>query len=317
MLPTSPSPAPERLHPKVPRQPTRSRRKSSDRGMDALYGSAWIAHRPTMVPTAGATEKPRFYDVPLNESDRKASVYSTDTFSSANTDKNKKRRSHNWEYHTRDSKTGWAIVFWAFLACFVSLSTLFSYPVYESYYQTTTQSSIFPAGDPLILTDPDKPQEDFNNWRFSSRATSYSVLIGTLLFGFTLLASLPAGIITDMWGARVSCMTGTLVLFISLLSASFTDRLWALCILQGFLAGTGVGLLFAPAYTIPMQWFDRYQALSTALVICGSALGTLALSALYNWLIQTHGLSTSFRVQAVLTLSLGILSSWGLRPRVQ
>ncbi|KAJ2605790.1 hypothetical protein H4R99_000884, partial [Coemansia sp. RSA 1722] len=175
MLPSTPSPSPsaDRLHPKVPRNPTRSRRKSSDRGMDTLYGNAWIA-QPSMVPTAGNVENTpvqKFYDVPLNEKTdkHKTSIYSTSSTLSANSTKEKKkknRKSHMWEYHTRDSKTGWAIVFWASLACFISLSTLFSYPVYESYYQTTTRNSLVSSGDPLILDDPDKPQDDYASSRF-------------------------------------------------------------------------------------------------------------------------------------------------------
>ncbi|KAJ1893840.1 hypothetical protein LPJ66_005528 [Kickxella alabastrina] len=301
-----------RLSNSLPRRPslTTQRNISDDHSMDTLYSGSWIAQ--PKIPKAGSMdEKPSFHDVSLKEpslapsSQQAASV---------------RKQSHSWEYNTRDSLTGWMIVFWAFLAMFISLSTLFSYPVYESYYEATNRNSLTEAinGNPLILADLHRPQGEFaaSAWRFSHRATTYGVLIGTLLIGFALLGALPAGLLTDNLGARASCFFGTFLLTVALFAASFVDQLPILCLLQGCLGGLGVGLLFTPAYTIPMQWFDRYRAWSTACALCGAAIGTLALAATYHALLWNHGLATSLRVQALLTLILGALASWGLRPRV-
>ncbi|KAJ2150235.1 hypothetical protein IWW43_002519 [Coemansia sp. RSA 1935] len=215
------------------------------------------------------------------------------------------RRTSSWEFHQLDGARGWWVVIWAFLACFVSLSTLVTYPVYEAYYINTSR------GETLV---------DINQGEDAVRqmpvVSTYVVLIGTLMSGFAALGSLGAGIASDVFGMRTCALVGTATLCVGLLASSFIDKLWALCITQGVVCGTGIAMLALPAYTAPTHWFDKHRGLSTGIAVSGTGLGVLALTPAYRAILQYQGLAICLYVQTILTLACGTASAMGLRNRI-
>ncbi|KAJ2806806.1 hypothetical protein H4R20_001543 [Coemansia guatemalensis] len=295
----------------------RSRRQSS---MGTLFSDAWIT-RPGKVHKSAKVIAPTdsrqtLYDIPL-DSERPQpfanSADSSDTIEEKpmwrDDEKPRRRRgSVDWDFHRVDSPHGWWVVAWAFLACSVSLSTLVNYPIYEAYYTATARQA-----DPASLTDPARGQDLFAGIHPPS---TYAVLIGSLMSGFAALGSLGAGVASDVLGMRICAVAGTLVLSVGLLASSFLARLWALCITQGVVSGIGIALLALPAYTAPAHWFDRHRALSTGVAAAGTGIGVLALTPAYRAILQHRGLAISLYVQTLVTLALGLISAFGLRPRV-
>ncbi|KAJ2662492.1 hypothetical protein IW148_002916 [Coemansia sp. RSA 1199] len=283
----------------------RPRSTSRQASLGTLFSDAWIAQpsrarRPSHVARAGHAS---MHDVPLDGPDP-PSGDSSDTMNEKFT-KEKRRSSANWEFHQLDSTRGWWVVIWAFLACFVSLSTLVNYPVYEAYYINTAK------GDTLV---------DINQGEDTVRQppviSTYVVLIGTLMSGFAALGSLGAGIASDVLGMRTCALVGTATLCVGLLASSFIDKLWALCITQGVVCGSGIAMLALPAYTAPAHWFDKHRALSTGAAVSGTGLGILALTPAYRAILQHQGLAICLYVQTIVTLVCGSASALGLRNRI-
>ncbi|KAJ2778197.1 hypothetical protein H4R18_004746 [Coemansia javaensis] len=321
MLSPSPSPSPSPSH----------RRQSS---MGTLFSDAWIA-RPTKTrrkSSLHSTGQPLplgahagLRDIPLDGARTKTSHSgdSSETVAEKPVPQPPPEAgamAADWEFHRVDSPHGWWTVAWAFLLCFVSLSTLANYPIYEAYYAQSAR-----PGDSGTLTDRNRGEDDLAQGQQGQQgqqqqplkeASPYVVLIGTLMSGFAALASLGAGIATDVVGLRICAMAGTVVLSAGLLASSFIDRLWALCLTQGVVAGVGVALMALPAYTAPAQWFERRRALATGIAVAGTAAGVVAMTPAYEALLRRRGMAVCLYVQALVTLLLGALSALGLRPRI-
>ncbi|KAJ2133460.1 hypothetical protein GGF48_000144 [Coemansia sp. RSA 921] len=274
-------------------------RASRQASLGTLFSDAWIAQpqrtrQPSRVARSGHAS---MHNVPLDE----ASDNSSDTMN----EKPVERRTSSWEFHQLDGARGWWVVLWAFLACFVSLSTLVTYPVYEAYYINTSRGE--------TLVDINQGEDAVGQVPVVS---TYVVLIGTLMSGFAALGSLGAGIASDVFGMRTCALVGTATLCVGLLASSFIDKLWALCITQGVVCGTGIAMLALPAYTAPTHWFDKHRGLSTGIAVSGTGLGVLALTPAYRAILQYQGLAICLYVQTILTLACGTASAMGLRNRI-
>ncbi|KAI9472532.1 major facilitator superfamily domain-containing protein [Coemansia mojavensis] len=312
----SPSPMPVQPTAEKEAQRRGSKRSSRQASLGNLFSDAWIAQpaktRRPSGPLAKAAHAQPMYDIPLDTRalphQRTLSDLSDKTVaaSSETDEKYRMKKSESWEFHPLDSKRGWLVVWWAFVACFVSLSTLVNYPIYESYYINTTQES-------GALEDKSQGDEYLPRQTYLS---TYVVLIGTLMSGFAALGSLGAGIASDILGLRLCALAGTLVLSLGLLSSAFLDRLWALCITQGVIGGVGIAMMAIPAYTAPSHWFERSRAAATGTAVAGTGLGVLVLTPAYRSILQTRGLAICLFVQTIVTLVLGIGSSLGLRMRI-
>ncbi|KAJ2448607.1 hypothetical protein EV183_005351 [Coemansia sp. RSA 2336] len=296
-----------------------SKRSSRQASLGNLFSDAWIAQpakarKPSgsLRAKAGHVAQP-MYEIPLDSAEkhvphkRTLSELSDKTIAaSSEADEKLSREKGSWEFHPLDSKRGWLVVWWAFVSCFVSLSTLVNYPIYESYYISTTR-------DTGTLEDKNQGGEYLPKQTYLS---TYVVLIGTLMSGFAALGSLGAGIASDVLGLRLCALAGTLVLSLGLLSSAFLDKLWALCITQGVVGGVGIAMMAIPAYTAPAHWFERHRAAATGTAVAGTGLGVLVLTPAYRSILQTRGLAICLFVQTVITLVLGIGSSLGLRVRI-
>ncbi|KAJ2247607.1 hypothetical protein GGI13_004978 [Coemansia sp. RSA 455] len=329
MLATSPAPAQQVNVSKegkprdtdIPRSEPDTREDGAS-GMRALFGDAWIARPPAtrqdeMQRTARAAPiypidaaHRTLYDVPLDEAAAAAARES-------------KPPAYfppppllEWEYYRVDGRRGWWVVFCAFLACSISLSTLLTYSVYESYYEF---SSLVNDESTAEIDDIYRGHEDSGASLkiFDYRVSTYLVLIGSLMGGFAAAGSVFAGCVADTLGYPICCFLGTVLMSMSLLAASFVSQLWALSILQGALCGLGIALVFTPAYAAPAQWFERHRAVSTGIAISGSAFGTIVLVPVYRAILASRGSALCLRAQALITLVVGAGAAYGLRTRVQ
>ncbi|KAJ2709139.1 hypothetical protein H4R19_004403 [Coemansia spiralis] len=314
------------LHPGPLQPDARTRNRGRQSSIDTLFSDAWIA-QPTRTRRKSSvltTHSGPLHEIPLDKLAPQVAARSTKTTVSSDSSDtvrekhgggggggalSKEERMADWEFHRIDSSRGWWVVGWAALACFVSLSTLINYPVYEAYYATTAR-----AHDPATLDDPSRGEDAYSVG--GRRVSTQVVLIGTLMSGFAALGSLGAGIATDILGLRICAGAGTVVLCLGLLASSFIDKLWALCVTHGVVCGVGIALMAMPAYMAPAQWFERHRALSTGVAVAGTGLGVLALTPAYESLLRSRGLAVCLYVQAILTLALGLVASLGLRPRV-
>ncbi|KAF9972047.1 hypothetical protein BGZ73_004905 [Actinomortierella ambigua] len=132
-------------------------------------------------------------------------------------------------------------------------------------------------------------------------ATAFSIaFVGTMGSAATYLCGFFSGMIADRIGYRVTCATGTVVMTVSLILASFCRQLWQLYLTQGILFGIGASLAYYPAISVVSHYFIARRGIATGLAVSGVGLGGLILAPLTQFLIERVGTFNTLRVLAAM-----------------
>lgn len=94
--------------------------------------------------------------------------------------------------------------------------------------------------------------------------------IGGLFISQALLISPLATAITRLYGTRTTLFLGVFFETISLIGASFANRIWHLFLSQGIGFGWGMGFLFVGSVVIVPQWFTTRRSLANGISTAGS-----------------------------------------------
>ncbi|CAD5120289.1 DgyrCDS8865 [Dimorphilus gyrociliatus] len=140
-----------------------------------------------------------------------------------------------------------------------------------------------------------------------------TTLASSLLCGGYLLAGPIASALTNKFGCRSVCVTGSIFTSASFLIASFSPNIQILILTYGLMGGIGFGLIYLPSVIAVSYYFDRKRALATGIAVCGAGVGTFIFAPLGNALIKHLGWKNALRVIAAIVL-LGIFSGLLLRP---
>jgi MFS family permease len=124
--------------------------------------------------------------------------------------------------------------------------------------------------------------------------------VGSLSVSCALLVSPIATTCVRTYGTKSTMLVGVLLETTGLISASFATQIWHLFLTQGFIFGTGMGLLFTPCAGIIPQWFTTRRSLANGLSSCGSSLGGVLYSFATGTMIRNIGLAWTFRVLGIL-----------------
>ncbi|KAG0250181.1 hypothetical protein DFQ27_009520 [Actinomortierella ambigua] len=132
-------------------------------------------------------------------------------------------------------------------------------------------------------------------------ANAFSIaFVGTMGSAATYLCGFFAGVIADRIGYRITCATGTIVMTVSLILASFCRQLWQLYLTQGILFGVGASLAYYPAISVVSHYFVARRGIATGLAVSGVGLGGLILAPLTQFLIERVGTFNTLRVLAAM-----------------
>lgn len=83
-------------------------------------------------------------------------------------------------------------------------------------------------------------------------------------------------------------------------TASFTSNFALTLLSYGVFGGFGLSLAFSPAIIIVSYYFDKYRAIATGIVLCGSAFGGVFVSYSFLHFLEHYGRANTFRLQAGL-----------------
>ena len=111
------------------------------------------------------------------------------------------------------------------------------------------------------------------------------------------VGSFASGYLSDRLGGRVVVLSGGVLLTTGLFLSSRVSDLWQFYLTFGVLVGAGVSCFYVPLTVTVMRWFETRRGMATAIVSSGNGLGTLALSPLSRWLIDSFDWRTAFVVQ--------------------
>lgn len=129
------------------------------------------------------------------------------------------------------------------------------------------------------------------------------------------LMQLPAGLLSDSWGARKTITLFFIVAFIGSLILGMATSVF-LAIIGRTLVGIGVAMLFVPTMKILAEWFHvREFAFMTGILMAMGGLGSLIAASPLVWLSAMIGWRNSFTVVGIFTLAIAVLIGIFVRNR--
>ncbi|KAI0830331.1 MFS general substrate transporter [Trametes gibbosa] len=169
---------------------------------------------------------------------------------------------------------GWIVV----LGCFI-FSTATVWGVTEEYFRT----HMFPGTPDSTLTA-------------LGSLSSLTMTIGGII----------SGKLADRYGYKPFLAAGALLWIASMLASAFCTEIWQFFITMGLMQGIADALVFPLIVALPAQWFKRYRAFATGIVVAGSSVGGAVGSLVYRQLITTVGLRKSLAIfTAIDAVALG------------
>lgn len=140
-------------------------------------------------------------------------------------------------------------------------------------------------------------------------------LIGGLSISQALLVSPIVSMSNRNLGTRPTLLIGTILVFVSLLGASFATEIWHLFLSQGLCFGYGMGFLYITATAILPKWFSSRRSLVLGIASSGAGIGGLAYNLGAGAGVQTIGLPWTYRILAFCSLAVNLISSILLKDR--
>ena len=140
-------------------------------------------------------------------------------------------------------------------------------------------------------------------------------VLGSAYFYPYALMQLPAGLLSDSWGARKSITVFLLLAFLGAWIMGAADSsLWAIA--GRTLTGFGVSILFVPAMKVMSEWFDGKEfAVMSGFLIAIGGIGSLFSATPLAWLSSAIGWRISFMAVGGITLAIAGLVWLVVRDR--
>jgi MFS family permease len=120
---------------------------------------------------------------------------------------------------------------------------------------------------------------------------------------------------TRKYGTRTTLLLGVFFETLALIGASFATAIWHLFLSQGVCFGMGLGFLYVGSVGIVPQWFSKRRSLANGIGTAGSGIGGMAYSLATNAMIQSVGLSWTFRILGILAFTANFISAILVRDR--
>lgn len=117
------------------------------------------------------------------------------------------------------------------------------------------------------------------------------------------------------FGTRTTLLIGVGLETVSLIGASFADKIWQLFLSQGLCFGWGMGFLFVGSVGIIPQWFKARRSLANGIGTAGSGLFGMVYSLATEAMIQNLGLSWAFRILGIVSFAVNFTCAVVIRDR--
>lgn len=140
-------------------------------------------------------------------------------------------------------------------------------------------------------------------------------MIGGLSISQALLVSPLVSLSNRKLGTRPTLLIGTVLVFGSMLSASFASKIWHLFLSQGVCFGYGMGFLYITATSVLPKWFSRRRSLVLGIASAGAGIGGLAYNLGAGVGVEKVGLPWTYRILAFCSLAMNLIGSLMLKDR--
>jgi MFS transporter, OFA family, oxalate/formate antiporter len=141
-----------------------------------------------------------------------------------------------------------------------------------------------------------KPLEEiFKKQGMIISATDTLLPFAILLIVFAILMPISSRYI-DRYGATTVTAVGGVIVGLGYFLSSFATSIPLLAITYGVIAGAGVGIVYGVPIAVTAKWFPDRKGLAVGLTVVGFGLSPLITAPLAKYLIDTYGISNTFRI---------------------
>ena len=141
----------------------------------------------------------------------------------------------------------------------------------------------------------------------------FSAWVGSACYGFLMLLAPLVSVLIKKFGKQPVAASGSLVCALALVLSSYTTNLNQMYGTFTFLYAAGCTMNYTPCMTIATDYFEKYVALATGIMMSGTSVGTLLLSPISQVLVDAIGWRNTFRCFAG-TCAIGFICGLQLRP---
>ncbi|UQC88971.1 riboflavin transporter MCH5 [Colletotrichum lupini] len=152
---------------------------------------------------------------------------------------------------------------------------------------------------------------------YLSRSASEISWIGSMQVFFLFVVGVFTGRLTDAGYFRAVFASGSTLVVLGSLTASFSNQYWQLFLSQGLCVGLGMGGLFCPVIAVLSTYFSRRRNLAIGVAISGSATGGMIYPIIARQLLPMIGFSWTMRVMALIQLITLLIANFSMRSRIR
>ncbi|CAO3628435.1 unnamed protein product [Cunninghamella blakesleeana] len=150
---------------------------------------------------------------------------------------------------------------------------------------------------------------------FKNASLTELALVGTLTSGVAYIGGAVVGVLGGRFNLKTIMYTGSLLMSISLVGASFATHVWHLILCQGFLLGLGGSFLYNGFISfVPMYWY-KYRGLATGIIFSGAGLFGIIFPIIIEKALKAIGFRWTLRIVAIVVFIICVGSSIIIRPR--
>lgn len=151
---------------------------------------------------------------------------------------------------------------------------------------------------------------------FLSRPPSDISWIGSMQVFFLFVIGVLTGRLTDAGYFHHVFATGSVLVVLGSLAASFATEYWQLFLSQGVCIGLGMGGLFCPVMAVLSTYFRNKRNLAIGIAISGSATGGMIYPVMVRQLLPQIGFGWTMRSMALVQLLTLCVANAFMRPRL-
>jgi MFS family permease len=144
---------------------------------------------------------------------------------------------------------------------------------------------------PVLLT----PMTETTGW--SRTGISSAMTIGFLAMA---AGSMAWGTVSDRFGPRLVVLTGSCLLTVAMVLASYSRSLLEFQLVFGLLVGIATSAIFAPMMATVTGWFDTQRSLAVSLVSAGMGMAPMTMSPIVAWLVSSHDWRATLLIVAMI-----------------
>ncbi|XP_014278918.1 monocarboxylate transporter 9 isoform X4 [Halyomorpha halys] len=137
--------------------------------------------------------------------------------------------------------------------------------------------------------------------------------VGSLLSGMYLSAGPLVSALTNKFGCRTVCISGSIIGCAAFVLSTFSPDVNMLMITYGIMGGIGFGLIYLPAVVCVGYYFETKRSLATGIAVCGSGFGTFAFAPFATLLLEYYDWKGANLILAGLILNCAVFGAL-MRP---